>query len=913
VSLSQGTRLGPYEVLGPLGAGGMGEVYRARDTKLHRDVALKILPETFVNDPDRLARFTREAHTLAALNHPHIGAIYGLEETTSTSGQGGVQALVMELVEGDDLSQRLARGAIPLDEALPMALQIADGLEAAHERGIIHRDLKPANIKVRADGTVKVLDFGLAKALDPSDGDPSTPLGAGRQTADDRRANSPTITSPAAMTLAGVILGTAAYMSPEQARGQAVDARTDLWAFGCVLCEMLTGTRAFPGESLTDTLAAVVKEEPKWDALPLETPAAIHRLLRRCLVKDRKRRLASASDARLEIEEALTPTASAAAQQNSAAPRRSARVFAAGLGAGLVVAGGVFMLWNNRSREPSAPAAVTRLVIQAPPGAQIVTGHRELAVSADGRLVAFIARGSTEQHIYVRRLDELESRQVPSTDGARDLTFSPDGHWLAFHSGNKIRKVSLAGGAPAVLADAVHSHGLAWHPTEDAIYFAPSQTGSIWKVPAGGDAAVEVTTLDKARGELSHEWPTLSADGRTLLFSVNAVTADFDKEDVSLLNIQSGARDTVRTGGDAVALIDNGGLLFVREHSLMIATLGATRDAIAQASEIVPGVSNTVGGYGAVLSFTGTLAYVPAPDEKRRSLIWISPDGKETATRFGPRSFRKAALSADGRRVAVVAFDGSDNSLYLGDVSDGTLTRMAAVSSAGGLAWSADGKWIAGSISTAGQDALARISAVGGRSWEPLLMDEARNAAQQWTPDGRGLVFTRREGVTGRETICLLSLTSSPPKWSVIVDGGEARVRSASLSPDGRWLTYESDESGRPEIYIQGFPTPAGRVQVSRNGGTKPRWAKSSNHVYFISGTTLMMSSVTTRPALHAEAPHPIVDEPLLLQEPASSRYDVAPDGRILAIKEDDSVRSDHIVVVQNWLSEARSRLAQQK
>ena len=937
MTLTVGARLGPYEIVAPIGAGGMGEVYRAHDSKLNRDVAIKVLPEALARDPERLARFEREAQVLAALNHPNIAHIHGFEDST------GVAALVMELVEGPTLEEKLRHGSglmadgygprrsstigdqpsaishlpsagLPMDEALSIARQICEALEAAHEKGIIHRDLKPANIKVREDGTVKVLDFGLAKALGPAEAGHYVPgaAGAGGVRLQPDLANSPTLTSPAMMTGAGVILGTAAYMSPEQARGKSVDAHTDLWAFGCVLYEMLTGQRAFPGDSVTDTLSAVVSSDPAWEALPQTTPAAVRRLLRRCLMKDRKQRLASASDARLEIEDALSPTASTATQTHPHTPRRSALLFAVGLGAGLIAAAGAFMLWSTTSRPSTAAPAVTRLVIQPPTGTQIMGGHREIAVSADGRQMAFIARGAAEQHIYVRRLDDLESHQVAGTEGARDLAFSPDGRWLAFHSGNKIRKVSLSGGSPTVLADAVHSHGLAWHPTEDAIYFAPTQSSAIWKVPASGGRAVEVTRLDKAGGEQSHEWPVFSIDSRTLAFSVNATSADLDDEGVSLLELGTGARQNVRTGGDAVGFTQARELLFVREHSLMSASYDSTRHVLASgARELVAGVRRVAGGTVA-LSSSGTLAYVASPDLKRRSLVWIAPDGTQADANFGRRHFTGANLSLDGRRVAVAADDRDGTVLYVGDTSGGALTPVAtSQSKTPEMPWNPDGKSFAGGDSHTGR--LLRFSVLGGGAVEPLLADGAANLLpEQWTPDGRGLIFTRRETETGRRSISLLSLDSSPAKWSVIVDGGQGIVRGASLSPDGHWLAYDSNESGRSEIYVQAFPSPAGRLQVSRDGGTRVRWAKSSNRLYFISGTTFMVTTVTTYPDLRSDVPRRVVNEPLLAQDSAAAvrQYDVALDGRILAIKEDDSARFDYIVVVQNWLSEAPALLS---
>ncbi len=692
---------------------------------------------------------------------------------------------------------------------------------------------------------------------------------------------------------------------------KSVDVRTDLWAFGCVLYEMITGRRAFPGESVTDTLSAVISKEPAWEALPATTPAGVRRLLRRCLTKDRKQRLASASDARLEIEDALSLTGSTATESPPHAPRRSALVFSSlGLGVGLLAAVGAYMFGTSASRAAAPPPTVTRLVLQAPTGTQIVSGHREIAVSADGRQVAFIAQGAADQHIYVRRLDELESHQVAGTKGARDLAFSPDGRWLVFHAGNKIRKVSLSGGSPTVLAEAVHSHGLAWHPTEDAIYFG-SEVGAIWKVSAGGGPSVAVTQLDKAHGEHSHEWPVFSIDGRTLLFSVNTNIADLDDEKISLLDLGTSVRQTVRTGGSAVGFTDTRELLFVREHSLMSAPYDSTRHVIASGDrELVAGVMRGGGGSTVSLSSSGTLAYVPSPDLNRRSLVWIAPDGTQTDANFGRRQFRAVNISLDGRRVAVAATDHDGTAWDVGDTSGGTLTPVATSQGRSAeMPWNPDGKSFAVADSHNARG-LVRFSVLEGGIGESLLPDGAANLPEQWTADGRGLIFTRHETESGRRSICLLSLASSPAKWSVIVDGGQNAVRMASLSPDGHWLAYESNESGRFEIYVQAYPVSAGKIRVSVDGGTKARWTKNSDRLYFIDRTTFMVSTVTTHPELRSDVPRPVFNEPLLAQDSGIRLYDVGPDGRILAIKEDDSVRSDHIIVVQNWLSEVRALLS---
>jgi len=884
--LAASTRLGPYEIVAPLGAGGMGEVYRARDTKLQREVALKVLADSVASDPDRLARFTREAHALAALNDPHIGAIYGIEDTTP------VRALVMELVEGEDLSVRLERGALPLADALAVAAQIADALAAAHERGILHRDLKPANIKVRDDGTVKVLDFGLAKMQGPE---------AGTRAETERTvASSIALTGPAAMTSAGMLLGTAAYMSPEQARGQNVDARADLWAFGCVLFEMLTGARPFAGGTATDVLAAVVKEEPRWADLPPETPPDITKLLRRCLAKDRKRRLSSAADARLAIEEAIDPRTTDSPPAPSTS-RRSLLAITLAVVAALGAIAAAYLL-GSRAGGSQMPSIATRFVIPAPPGTQIVIGHREVAVSPDGQQIAFIARGASDQHIYVRRVDDLVPRQIAGTEGARDLTFSPDGRWVAFHAASKIRKVSVSGGVPANLADSPHAHGLAWRPGEDAIYFAPHQASAIWKVAASGDSpAVAVTTLDTARGERSHEWPVLSADGGSLIFTVNSNGALFDEQTVSILTLATNARQTVRSGGTAFALTDRGELRFLRMRSLMGAYY---TDGRLGASELLDPDAAVV-DIGIAMSPNGTLAYVPSPEIRRRSLVWISPDGHVSDAGFGQRPFGSVSLSPDGRRAVIGIGATDDSALYLADAGGGTLT-MLTQNVSWSTAWSPDGKWIAGLIRLPGTstDAIARLAGEPGRAWESLY-PSAGDAAivSEWTPDGQSLLLSLRDPATGRRTVGRLGLDSTPPTMTVVIDSGKDRIAQLpSISPDGHWLAYESNELGRAEVYVQGYPPPAARVQVSHDGGARPIWSRSGNALYFLAGSALMISAITTQPELRAGVPRVVLDDPLVGQAGAGSKpFAVASDGRILAIKEDDSIRSDHIVVVQNW------------
>ena len=538
MGLVQGTRLGPYEITGQIGVGGMGEVYRATDSNLKRSVAIKVLPDAFASDVERLARFQREAEVLASLNHTNIAAIYGLERA------GGTTALVMELVEGPTLADRIAVARIAVDEALPMARQIAEALEAAHEHGIVHRDLKPANIKLRGDGTVKVLDFGLAKALEPAG---ATSVGV---------ALSSTITSPALMTGAGMLLGTAAYMSPEQARGKPVDKRADLWAFGCVLYEMLCGRQAFAGDEVTDVLARVIEREPDLTALPANTPAAIRRLLRRCLEKDRKRRLADAADARLEIDDALTsPPRNGQRDAPLAPPSRRAWIerLAWSLVALGLVATIAWLLWR-----PLVSIGPTRMTIAVPPALALQGGggDRLLAISPDGRTVAFVGTSAGNTQIYLRRADHFDPVPVRGTEGGVDPFFSPDGQWLGFMGGalpgggtipvaqGKLKKVPIGGGPPTTLCDATNRGG-SWGP-DGTIVFAAIPTGGLYRVSAAGGAAEPLTKLEPT--ERSHRWPSFLPGGTAVLFSIQPNGASFDDALIAVRSLDTGEQRVVASG-----------------------------------------------------------------------------------------------------------------------------------------------------------------------------------------------------------------------------------------------------------------------------------------------------------------------------------------------------------------------------
>ena len=633
MALTPGTRLGAYEIIAQIGEGGMGQVYRATDTTLGRHVAIKILPDAFASDHERLARFEREAKTLAALNHPHIAAIYGFEKS------GATHALVMELVEGEDLSQRIARGAIPLDEAIPIARQITEALEAAHEQGIIHRDLKPANIKVRPDGTVKVLDFGLAKAMDPA--------GA----SSDHAMNSPTLSMHA--TQAGIILGTAAYMSPEQARRKTVDRRADIWAFGCVLYEMLTGKAAFGGETLTDIVAAVVTNEPDWAGLPTNTPAAARALLRRCLQEDVRRRLQHAGDARIEVEEAIAEPAPGSQSTHTSRPTAPFRPVIVGATVALLALALLVTQVTSR-REGSSSPRVVRLELNLPPGVEPGTANfPNLSISPDGTRVAFIGMLGGLRRLYVRRFDEFEAMPLRGTDTVQSCFFSSDGRALAFVTSDRVlKKVSLADGlVTTVVVDADYAGGGgAWGP-DDLITFG--RGGTLWQVPATGGPARRLTTLDSGKNERLHMLPTVVAGGRAILF-VSVTGGDRTATHIEALSLTTGQRHRVVDAGSTPIYASSGHVIFFRDGALLAApfdadTLSVTGPAVAVLDNIS---MDQLGNPLVALSSAGSLAYVASGNATKR-LVWVSRQGVERPISDVNRPYQNPRLAPDANRIVV--------------------------------------------------------------------------------------------------------------------------------------------------------------------------------------------------------------------------------------------------------------------
>ena len=877
----------------------MGQVWRATDTALGRHVAIKILPDAFASDPERLARFEREAKTLALLNHPHIAQIYGFEKSS------GMHALVMELVEGDDLSQRIARvhvpgasarqAGMPLDEALPIAKQIAEALEAAHEQGIVHRDLKPANIKVRADGTVKVLDFGLAKAVDTS------PASA---TAD----NAATITSPAQMTGMGVILGTAAYMAPEQARGANVDKRADVWAFGVVLFEMLTGQRLFAGATVSDTLAAVLTSEPDWTTLPAGTPAPIRRLLRRCLEKDRKRRLDSAADARLEIDDALTPPstvdgASAPSVPAAIAASRGRLPWIAALAvmAALVAALAVPALRHLREVPPPAPPEM-RLEITTP----ATDAPLQFALSPDGRALVFVASGDGAPRLWLRPLDETEARPLAGTEGATFPFWSPDSRAIGFFAGGRLFRLDVGGGAPQVLANATGSNfGASWS-ADGTILFSRQLAGPLWRVAAAEGEPVVVTKLDPPR-QSGHRFPQFLPDGRQFLFYAAGMP---EAAGIYLGSLDGDAPTRLTAADSGGAFLPPDRVVFVRQGTLVARRLDLTRgtltgDAVSLADRV--GVDATARG-GFAVSGAGPVAYRAGGDASRH-LTWVDRTGKAMGVAGEPdaNALQSPELSPDGRRVAMRRSVQGNDDIWLQDVVRGGMTRLTFDPALDiNPIWSPDGLRIAFSSNRTGAFDLYLKPSNGSGAEERLVNSPNTNQprSQDWSSDGRWLLYYEVHPTTGRD-LWALDMTS-PDHTPRGVANTPAEEVLAQFSPDGRWVAYQTNESGRFEVVVQSFPDAGGKWQVSTTGGVTPRWRADGKELYFLAPDATMMAVPVTAVGTSFTAGAPVALFPtrsvdggtLAINRP---QYAVARDGRFLINQPVADATAAPITLVLNW------------
>jgi Tol biopolymer transport system component len=878
LALTPGARLGVYEIGAQIGEGGMGQVYRATDTKLKRQVAIKVLPPSLAAAHDRLARFQREAEVLASLNHPHIAGIYGLEES------GGVSALVMELVEGEDLSQRLARGAIPFDEALPIAKQIVDALEAAHEQGIIHRDLKPANIKVRADGTVKVLDFGLAKAMDPA--------GASSVNA----MNSPTLSMHP--TQAGIILGTAAYMSPEQARGKAVDRRADIWAFGVVLFEMLTGTRAFAGDDVSDVLASVLKDEVRWDALPADVPAPILRMLRRCLEKDPKRRLSAIADARLELDEHETPAPQATAPRTAAVAGGRLAAIALAVAAVVVIALAIPAMRYLRETPAAAPPQM-RVEINTP------AMPLAFVLSPDGRYIAFVASGDGPQRLWLRLLDKTDAQPLPGTDGADYPFWSPDSRSVGFFAAGKIRRVEVAGGQPQDIAQAIEG-GATWN-AEGTILFTPSSGSPLSRVAASGGQVVAVTRLDPPR-QTAHRWPHFLPDGRHFLFTVGGSPDELGTY-LGSLDGSDAKRLTTNLWGSEYLPPDL--FVTVRQGALVAQRLDlARRELTGDPMTLAYPVDYAPGFFeGFSVSANGLVAYRASGG--RQQLTWLDRNGRPRGVVGEPDTtfMNYPELSPDDRTIAVQRVVQANNQVWLMDSLRVAWSRFTFDTAANVYPlWSPDGTRVVFSSNRNGVSQLYQKS-FGGTGAEELLRETPNSKIpQDWSRDGRFLLYSENDPKTGSDL------------WVLEMTGTERRARAflntpfdemmGKCSPDGRWIAYETNESGRSEIVVTSFPDPNGHWQVSTAGGKQPRWRADGRELYFIAtdGKLMAVPVSLSGSAFDAGAAVALFQAQIVTSSAAAHKpqYAVAHDGRFLINQPIKEATATPITLLVNWNPEAK-------
>ena len=875
-----GTRIGPYEIVALLGAGGMGEVYRARDAKLNRDVAIKVLLPSVANDPDRLARFSREAQVLASLNHPNIAHIHGLEDAN------GVTALVMELVEGEDLAERIANsGRIPIDDALRIARQIADALEAAHAQGIVHRDLKPANIRIRPDGTVKVLDFGLAKAIAPD---------GAIATAD--AMNSPTLSVHA--TKAGIILGTVAYMSPEQARGRPVDKRSDIWAFGCVLYEMLTGRRAFEGQDVSEIAAAVIKDEPRWDGVP----AAALRLLKKCLQKDPTRRLRDIGDAWELLEEVPDPSAHARA-------RAAWRFGAVAWGAAALALTALAALSFVHFREQSPAAEPVRFQIPAPDNAAITS----LSVSPDGRQVAFTARAADGRNLlWVRSLDTIDARPQRGIESGPDgLFWSPDSRWIGFATPGKLKKVEASGGPAQPVCDFQGDFlGAAWSRS-GVIIFGTNNSG-LMQVSERGGAPAPLVVLEHPGALEFQGYPTILPDDRHFLYQRYSSASGARGIYLGSLNAkpeQQESRRLLSADAPAAYATSNdtrrGHLIFRRDTSLMAQVFDTDRLAlVGDAVRIGDGLSTVAGPPPYSASSTGVLVYrVGTLDESQ--LRWYDRKGQPLNSVGPPGDYNDVQLSPDGTKV-VTDMGGAGGTVHLwtADTTRGVFSRLNPGDNADfAPALGPDRRVVFSLFANGSAGDIYRTSASGVGAPELLVKSELQKHPNHISLDGRFLIYDVHTLTMGQDLWVLPLAGDRKPVPFLTTPADET---FGQFSPDGKWIAYSSDESGRRDVYVQGFApgggsaTAVGKWQISTAGGDKPRWRRDGQELYYIAPDGKMMAvPVKSGATFEPGAAIPLFETHVAGFFP----YDVSPDGRFLinTVAVAAMASSSPITVVLNW------------
>ena len=876
MSLSPGHKLAHYEIVEPIGKGGMGEVYRAKDSKLGRDVAIKVLPDEFAENEERLARFKREAKVLASLNHPGIAAIHGLEESE------GTHYLVLELVPGETLAERISRGPIPVEEALEIASKIAEALEEAHEQGIVHRDLKPANIKQTEDGKIKVLDFGLAKVFQG-------------ETPDADSSMSPTLTRDA--TRVGVILGTAAYMSPEQARGKPVDRRTDIWAFGAFLFEMLTGTKPFPGDDISQTLARVIDREPDWNALPATVSPSLATYLRRCLQKDPRQRVQAIGDVRLAMEGAFetTPTQQGAVSQPLGWRASMGMAAAAALLVSVITGVAV---WRVTRPDPP-PRPVARFSLPLPPDVSLSgTGRKVVALSSDGTRLVY----SANNQLYLRAMDQIEATPVRGTESARSPFFSPDGEWVGFWADGHLKKIAIPRGAVVNLCEALNPWGARWG-ADDTIVFGQSGAG-IMRVSADGGTPEVLIPLEGTE-EVGHGPQVLPGD-KAVLFTLGD-GGNWDDAQIVVHSLETGERKVLIEGGRDARYVPTGHLVYVLDGTLLavpfdVDELEVTGGPIPMAEGVVTAGGNT-GAAQFSVSDTGVLVYVSGSGLDR-TLVWVDRDGREEALAAEPRAYEYPRISPDGGRVALSVFE-QETDVWIWDFARETLSRFTFSSSGDARpVWSPDGQQLIFESHRDGQGNLFAKSARGTGQVERLMESERHQSPLSMTPDGAWVVLEDGQSPTN-----LSLLTMSGERVLEPLLSSDFNETNGVISPGGRWLAYQSDESGQYEIYVRPFPNVEdGQWQISNGGGTRPLWAPDGRELFYLA-SGLMAVGVQTEPSFAPGNAEEVFGGSYFasLRGPSSLTYDISPDGkRFLILKESAGGDSTGFIFVQNWFEELK-------